>query len=496
MTKSICNHLLSSRQCTASRHGGVAVAAFCLHGTLRLRSVFLTARLAADRDMVTLVPQESGVKILHTAEHDYIFHSVTGEIQKLNDGRWQVRFDDDGAGFVEPMLTDDGDHSDEESDWIVLQRQLFSSDGKLFISCSENAQETSWLLDLQQRGVREKCWGVDLCDRKLRMLVYISDYPIEGTRVRWALPNMLRFLFGSHYDSRWFANRKLLFQRHLEKFGLPSHLCPSSESVRRHCSKAGSAFPTPEVMVVTTSEFSITTAGLLALIMGIQQSKMREEFGDVLPARLEMLFRGLLQSFLPAVKPIRAVLNHGDDFVVCNIRDRRVWCVKAPGQACNFSNGRCVLSRPMLVEDALRYLTTQIYRPSQTKYAQLALTLFNFISGLVTSQVEIEWDAEVFERFNLLALGRQESSKSSSARVPLGLKRTAAQSVAAAEGISKTNQFMVSQKILDGTQPSKRIRNCGKATNAKSCNTWCVDNSIQYMLHSQVEFKVLPEVSQ
>ena len=86
-------------------------------------------------------------------------------------------------------------------------------------------------------------------------------------------------------------------------------------------------------------------------------------------------------------------------------------------------------------------------------------------------------------------------SQSRASCVPLSLKRAASRAVSSAEGLQNTRHLLASQEISQGDSKLTQHRSRSTFSAPKAANEWCVDNSIQYLLHGRLDFKVVPKVT-
>jgi len=301
-------------------------------------------------------------------------------------------------------------------------------------------------------------------------------------------------------NARWFNKRQGAFRTYMETCGVPpTAWINSHDSVRKQAQKQDTPVNQLE-LASSTSEFSVRLDGVLGILLGVNQSKMREEFGVSIDDRVSFLFSCFLQDFVPDDTNLDLHVECGDSAVVVQLRGHNAQCVPVAGEPVSgLAHGQCQLSRELHLFEFTKALARILWRPSRNQsLVGIATEVIRTVCGVVAAGAELAVaGAVVFERYNLLALDVRRSSQKSLARVPKGVKRAFSIAAAEGEGLSKTNQMRTSAQLLRGEGPLQKRRVTSKepVTNARSSNRWCIDVGSQYILHSREHFKIVPEVT-
>ena len=150
-----------------------------------------------------MLPHQGRVQLKRGLLTDYLLHNCTGEFAALA-RRGTLAFDDEGFGFVQY-----GDQ--HESDWVddVLSLWAFKDDEDQRLKYRhKDSDELTPLDDLLLQAKQSKVFGGAMDGQQWFCETMHTVVPIQGSRIRWCAPAVLKFIFGEGYSTEFFHSKK------------------------------------------------------------------------------------------------------------------------------------------------------------------------------------------------------------------------------------------------------------------------------------------------
>ena len=277
----------------------------------------------------------------------------------------------------------------------------------------------------------------------------------------------------------------------LQLFDLEDQLHPSKESVRKSEGRELSA----SHLAQYHTEFSLSTAAVLALWFQISLSKMKEPEEGMFAKRAMMGVNMILDRFLKPDDAATSFTVH-DDSGIANIMKldcKMVSFEAAAGARHGLAHGNSkVGGRGNDVASALRLLIDMSRRPSQNKHAGLAKAAAKAILEVIETCVEVTYGDKMWDEYNALALD-SASSEGRAARTPLSVMQIAALEVAHTQNVGTVQSLWASRRVLRsatlrGGQEKPIARKARKRLGicaVKTTSNWMLKTGTQAILQSR-----------